>query len=649
MFPKRFSSLSSGSGGDRRGRVERGLPPALLPRALMPLALLTALTMAGAGPVAAQDGAASRDPDAACAPIEQAFEDVTVRLSEAGRGAVPTAGLAALARRQGTLIGLHAEAGCDPAPLIAIMRVQGVGLDRLYRILATADPGPGGGGTSGGRASGGRASAPRTEPAPRAAVRTPDPPPAPPLPKPRVAVETEPEGASSAQAAAGRNGGGRNGDGPVPLTGQRRSGNGAGGSGRAERDGGIPVMPGRGQARGDIDRSAGPRTGRVDEADSESPLLQLAEEIRRQGLDDQVVPPPRNAPLRVPPQPGLPTPTGRSGPVAPPAAPPPAVVAGGSPGADAPQPATSTGPLAPEPADAVPVRTGPVDAGVRSGRSVGGRPAAPPPAVTAAGPPTPVGASAPTGATAGNGAAQPSRGQLAALPPGSAPPAVTSTGAPPALSSPSAPGPGGTSAGTGGPGIPSAPPPAVLSPGAARQLPVFYATTNVNLRQGPSTDTAKIGLLEAGAGVAVLGRTADGKWLQIQTREGQRGFAYASLMSDRRPGDAAQGRAASDGPPPDGPELVAEVKRRAVAGDREAQFALGNYFLNLDMAQAVRWWRVAADGGHPGAQYNMGLALMTGRGVEKNQTEALSYWRAAAAGGHQQARSALAQIQGSGG
>ena len=56
----------------------------------------------------------------------------------------------------------------------------------------------------------------------------------------------------------------------------------------------------------------------------------------------------------------------------------------------------------------------------------------------------------------------------------------------------------------------------------------------------------------------------------------------------------------------DARDVESPLKTRALAGDREAQFQLGNSFCcgksaTLDTDEAIRWWCLAAIQDHPGA------------------------------------------------
>jgi hypothetical protein len=76
------------------------------------------------------------------------------------------------------------------------------------------------------------------------------------------------------------------------------------------------------------------------------------------------------------------------------------------------------------------------------------------------------------------------------------------------------------------------------------------------------------------------------------------------------------------------PELhFNEVKLTAIDGDADAQFELAGLYARGDvveqnLAEAVKWYRKAAEQGHDSAQYKLGLAYQKGKGVPKSETEA---------------------------
>ena len=49
-----------------------------------------------------------------------------------------------------------------------------------------------------------------------------------------------------------------------------------------------------------------------------------------------------------------------------------------------------------------------------------------------------------------------------------------------------------------------------------------------------------------------------------------------------------------------------------------------------DYAEAVKWFRLAADQGNATAQYNLGLMYDKGQGVPQNYAEAVKWYRLAA-------------------
>ena len=60
-----------------------------------------------------------------------------------------------------------------------------------------------------------------------------------------------------------------------------------------------------------------------------------------------------------------------------------------------------------------------------------------------------------------------------------------------------------------------------------------------------------------------------------------------------------------------------------------------------DDAEAVRWWRRAAEQGHATAQYNLGVMYANGRGVPQDDAEAVRWYRLAADQGEALAQSNL--------
>jgi TPR repeat protein len=88
-----------------------------------------------------------------------------------------------------------------------------------------------------------------------------------------------------------------------------------------------------------------------------------------------------------------------------------------------------------------------------------------------------------------------------------------------------------------------------------------------------------------------------------------------------------------------------ELMQKAEAGDVEAQFRIGARYdsgdrVPRDGAEAVRWYRRAAEAGHANAQNSMGSILQ----AEKHYEQARPWYEHAAAQGHAQAINNLAYL-----
>jgi TPR repeat protein len=100
-------------------------------------------------------------------------------------------------------------------------------------------------------------------------------------------------------------------------------------------------------------------------------------------------------------------------------------------------------------------------------------------------------------------------------------------------------------------------------------------------------------------------------------------------------GRSQDGGAAEEADPYAGP--IEELRALAQGGDAGACDALGQRYENgrdgatEDPAEAVRWYRTAADAGHAEGQYHLGRMLARGVGVEKDEAAAADWYRKAAA------------------
>ena len=64
-----------------------------------------------------------------------------------------------------------------------------------------------------------------------------------------------------------------------------------------------------------------------------------------------------------------------------------------------------------------------------------------------------------------------------------------------------------------------------------------------------------------------------------------------------------------------------------------------------DDAEAVKWFRLAAEQGHAGAQYSLGVMYAAGDGVPQSYITAHAWWNIASASGHGNASRNLAVIE----
>src|SRR5438093_7332738 len=83
-------------------------------------------------------------------------------------------------------------------------------------------------------------------------------------------------------------------------------------------------------------------------------------------------------------------------------------------------------------------------------------------------------------------------------------------------------------------------------------------------------------------------------------------------------------------------KVLAEIRAGADKGDAKAQYELGRAFFSgtlvvaKDEAEAVKWYRKAAEQNVADAQYNLGVCYDSGEGVAKDEVEAYKWWLLAA-------------------
>src|SRR5437016_4270282 len=83
-------------------------------------------------------------------------------------------------------------------------------------------------------------------------------------------------------------------------------------------------------------------------------------------------------------------------------------------------------------------------------------------------------------------------------------------------------------------------------------------------------------------------------------------------------------------------KVLAEIRAGADKGDAKAQYELGRAFFSgtlgvaKDEAEAVKWFRKAAEQNVTDAQFSLGVCYANGRGVTKDDAEAVKWFRKAA-------------------
>ena len=104
-----------------------------------------------------------------------------------------------------------------------------------------------------------------------------------------------------------------------------------------------------------------------------------------------------------------------------------------------------------------------------------------------------------------------------------------------------------------------------------------------------------------------------------------------------------------NGKPQDYAQAVKYYRLAADQGNAYAQCDLGVCYkrgcgVPQDYAQAVKYYRLAADQGYANAQFNLGFCYEEGYGVAKNLNEAIRLYRHAAEAGVDEAKKALARL-----
>ena len=77
---------------------------------------------------------------------------------------------------------------------------------------------------------------------------------------------------------------------------------------------------------------------------------------------------------------------------------------------------------------------------------------------------------------------------------------------------------------------------------------------------------------------------------------------------------------------------IEQFRQEAEQGDNEARFGLGAlyHYQKENYQEAAKWYRLAANQGHAGAQLSLGLLYYDGRGVPKDYVKAWAWINLAA-------------------
>jgi TPR repeat protein len=103
----------------------------------------------------------------------------------------------------------------------------------------------------------------------------------------------------------------------------------------------------------------------------------------------------------------------------------------------------------------------------------------------------------------------------------------------------------------------------------------------------------------------------------------------------------------------DDEQRLAELTKKAEAGDADAQYNLGRMHaygdgVPRDMVKAGERWQRAAAQGNAKAQYSLGRMYAYGDGVPRDMAKAREWWKRAAAQGEAEAQLSLGEIYATG-
>jgi formylglycine-generating enzyme required for sulfatase activity len=86
----------------------------------------------------------------------------------------------------------------------------------------------------------------------------------------------------------------------------------------------------------------------------------------------------------------------------------------------------------------------------------------------------------------------------------------------------------------------------------------YVALRDSNIREGPSTETARVGTVSEGATLRVLGKVEDREWFEVETGDGVKGYIYAGLIEPSSTPVAEEPVAVAEAPAEPEPEAPVE-------------------------------------------------------------------------------------------
>ena len=187
---------------------------------------------------------------------------------------------------------------------------------------------------------------------------------------------------------------------------------------------------------------------------------------------------------------------------------------------------------------------------------------------------------------------------------------------------------------------------------ASFSLLIFFPP--LPIYSGPSLDEIRHQAESGDAAAQVqLGDAYDiGAGVKRDVTEAIKGIAKPQNKETRKDNTASVGSTDSgDGVSQDYAEALKWYRKAAEQGHSIAQYNVGVLYYRAvgthqDLAEAARWWHKAAVQGNAEAQLSLGALYYAGGGVLKDETEALAWFMLSAAAGNNQAatqRDALAR------